>query len=99
DGLRGIGEDEIFGLERTPNQFGVCSSNCSGKKLKERASRTDHLTRFNVKASNVGPNVPRGRRLGPDLWNNDLGFLRLGSIKNPIKQFCISSQFCSPQKI
>src|SRR6266436_4558316 len=45
----------------------------------------------------VGPDVPRGSRLGPVALNSVLGFLRLGSTRKPMKQFCISSQFCGPQ--
>ena len=45
-----------------------------------------------VNAAKVGPNCPRGSRLGPDAWKMRSG-LNLGSISTPIKQFCISSQF------
>src|SRR5262245_45204951 len=85
DGLGGIGDDEIFRLGRTPKDFGVRP--CCGKKLEKRATRANHLVTFNVNASSVGPDVPRGRRLGPDLWNSDRGFFRLGSVKKPMKQF------------
>ena len=43
--------------------------------------------------ASVGPNVPRGNRLTPDALNNVLGFGPAGSTRNPMKQFCISSQF------
>src|SRR4051812_9766253 len=49
--------------------------------------------------TNVGPEVPRGSRLGPDALNNVAGFFTWGSTRNPMKQFCISSQFCCPQRI
>src|SRR5262245_31312635 len=109
DCLYGIRNDEVFRLlkrleGRTP-QFGMCPSNYSdsqrtaGQKSQKRATRANHLVTFNVNVSSVGPDVPRGSRLGPDRWNRVLGFFRLGSIRKPIKQFCISSQFCSPQKI
>src|SRR5437667_10385764 len=70
-----------------------------GNETQKRATRATHFVRFNVNVSSVGPDVPRGSRLGPDLWNSDLGFFRLGSMRKPMKQFCISSQFCSPQTI
>src|SRR5215831_2413428 len=75
------------------------SQRTTGKKSQERATRTNHLVTFNVNVASVGPDVPLGSRLGPDLWNRFFGFFRFGSMRKPMKQFCISSQFCSPQKI
>src|SRR6476646_1127132 len=43
-------------------------------------------------ADSVGPEAPRGSRLGPD-GENRLAVLTLGSTSTPTKQFCISSQF------
>ena len=47
-------------------------------------------------AESVGPEFPRGSRLGPDGENRRAASI-VGSIRTPMKQFCISSQFWSPQ--
>src|SRR5262249_58827884 len=47
-------------------------------------------------AESVGPDVPRGSRLGPDAENKRAASI-FGSTRTPTKQFCISSQFWSPQ--
>src|SRR5215510_10920371 len=52
-----------------------------------------------LNAASVGPDVPRLRRLGPVGLNNTFVFFTVGSTRKPIKQFCISSQFCGPQTI
>ena len=43
-------------------------------------------------AACVGPEAPRGSRLGPD-GENSLAVSIVGSTSTPMKQFCISSQF------
>src|SRR5215467_5029654 len=45
-----------------------------------------------LSADRVGPEAPRGSRLGPDRENR-LPASILGSTSTPTKQFCISSQF------
>ena len=45
-----------------------------------------------VSAASVGPESPRGRRLGPEGVKTVVGST-LGSMRIPRKQFCISSQF------
>src|SRR5215831_6192783 len=47
-------------------------------------------------ADRVGPEAPRGSRLGPD-GENRVAASIFGSTSTPTKQFCISSQFWSPQ--
>ena len=59
-----------------------------------RMFRTMHLGYFN--AESVGPEFPRGSRLGPEGENRRAASI-VGSIRTPMKQFCISSQFWSPQ--
>src|SRR5579884_2765433 len=46
--------------------------------------------------ASVGPNFPRGSRLGPDSLNN-WSWLSLIPKISPMKQLLISSQFCGPQ--
>ena len=43
-------------------------------------------------AASVGPEVPRGSRLGPDGENSRAASI-FGSMSTPTKQFCMSSQF------
>ena len=45
-----------------------------------------------LNAASVGPDSPRGRRLGPE-GEKTVAVLMFGSIRTPTKQFCISSQF------
>jgi hypothetical protein len=52
-----------------------------------------------VSELSVGPAIPRASRLGPDGLNNFFGSSSVGLTRKPMKQFCISSQFCGPHRI
>ena len=69
-----------------------CARPCDGSGRQLPVPEDPLGARNYFSADRVGPEAPRGRRLGPDGENRAAASI-FGSTSTPTKQFCISSQF------